>query len=231
MKKIANRIILIATVVTFVFSCGGSDDSSSDRVVNVPAKPILSLPVNGEMCATYTAVPSDDTKAEITFNWDAVSNATTYVLNITESGNSVASRTTSEVTYKVILQKGKTYSWTVTAKNKHGENTSVTNSFTTPGVPIGNYVPYAAVINFNVNNVTSMATLSWVGKDEDAVVTDLRYNVTVTEDANTLVSLEKTAQLSVPSFNAKLNSTYIIKVDTYDKLGSYATSTINYLYK
>jgi len=176
-------------------------------------------------------VANNDAKAEISFSWGTSSYAASYILLVNQSGNEVVNKEGTATSYKVTLDKGKTYSWTVTAKNSDGVNTSTTNSFTTPGNPIGNYVPYAAVINFKINSATSMAALSWVGKDEDSVQADLKYTILVTEDGNTIVSLEKIAQMSVSNFIAKLNSIYVIKIDTYDKQGSYSTSVITNTYK
>ena len=213
-------------------SCGGGgSNSDGEPVVNLPEKPNLSLPANGENCSTYTVVASDNTKAEISFSWAAATYATSYVLVVTQAGTEVAKKEISTTSYKVILDKGKTYSWTVTAKNKDGVNASATNSFTTPGNPIGNYVPYAAVINFSVNSTTSMASLSWVGKDEDSATTDLKYDIEIKKDNVVIQSLTNQTVTSIADFAAVLNATYQIKINTIDKSGSYSTSIVTYTYK
>lgn len=212
-------------------SCGGGSDSTEERKINLPGTPALSLPLNGETCSDYTVVASNTAKAEIAFSWSITAYATSYVLVVTQAGTEVVNQEITTTSYEAVLDKGKTYSWTVTAKNKDGVKASTTNSFTTPGTPIGNYVPYAAVINFSVNSTTSMATLSWVGKDEDSNASDLKYDIEIKEDNNVLVSLINKTQTSVADFVAKLNSTYQIKINTIDKNGSYSSSTFNYTYK
>ncbi|MFA9187081.1 hypothetical protein AAGV33_07495 [Flavobacterium sp. FBOR7N2.3] len=231
------RIINIKTIFLFIglglmVSCGsGGNDSPEEPVVNLPEKPALALPVNGETCSDFTVVANNDNKAEISFTWSATAHASSYVLKVTQSGTEITSQTLTGTNYKLILDKGKSYSWTVTAKNNDGENTSATHSFTTPGNPVGNYVPYAAVINFNVNSSTSMATLSWIGKDEDSNTNELKYDIEIKEDSNVLVSLTNQTATSVADFVAKLNSTYRIKINTIDKNGSYSSSVLSYTYQ
>lgn len=231
------RIINIKTIFLFIglglmVSCGGGgSDSPDEPEVKLPAKPALALPVNGETCSDFTVVANNDAKAEIRFTWAATANASNYILKVTQAGTQVVNQTLTTTAYNVVLDKGKTYSWTVTAKNSDGENISATNSFTTPGNPVGNYVPYAAVINFNVNNGTSMATLSWVGKDEDSTVSELKYDIEIKEDNIVIQSLTNKTQTSVADFVAKLNSTYRIKINTIDKNGSFSSSVLSYTYE
>ncbi|WP_140485339.1 hypothetical protein [Flavobacterium sp. GSA192] len=230
------RIINIKTIFLFVglgliASCGSGGDSPAEPEVKLPEKSILALPVNGETCSAFGVIANDDTKAEINFSWGAASHADSYILKITQAGNLVVNQTLSTTTHKAILDKGKTYSWTITAKNTDGENLSTTHSFTTPGKPIGNYVPYAAVINFNINSSTSMASLSWIGKDEDSNTNELKYDISIKEDNVSKVSLTNQTQTSLADFAVKLNSTYQIKINTIDKHGSYSSSVLNYTYE
>lgn len=232
MKIINIKTVFLLIGLGLMVSCGGGgSDSSGEPEVKLPAKPALALPVNGETCSDFTVVANNDAKAEIRFTWAATANASNYILKVTQSGTEVVNQTLTTTAYNVVLDKGKTYSWTVTAKNSDGENISATNSFTTPGEPIGNYVPYAAVINFNVDNGTSMASLSWVGKDEDSTVSELKYDIEIKEDNIVIQSLTNKTQTSVADFVAKLNSTYQIKINTIDKNGSFSSSVINYTYK
>ncbi|OYX85484.1 MAG: hypothetical protein B7Y83_04565 [Flavobacteriales bacterium 32-34-25] len=231
MKIINIKTVFLLVGLGLMVSCGGGSDSSGEPEVKLPAKPTLALPVNGETCSDFTVVANNDAKAEIRFTWAATANASNYILKVTQSGTEVVNQMLTTTAYNVVLDKGKTYFWTVTAKNSDGENISATNSFTTPGEPIGNYVPYAAVINFNVDNGTSMASLSWVGKDEDSTVSELKYDIEIKEDNIVIQSLTNKTQTSVADFVAKLNSTYQIKINTIDKNGSFSSSVINYTYK
>lgn len=231
-------MIIIKNIKTICFSVGlgllvscGGGNSDGDPVVNLPAKPNLSLPANGENCSAYTVVASDNTKAEISFSWTGAAYATSYILVLTQAGTEVLKKEISTTSYKVILDKGKTYSWTVTAKNSDGVNASATNSFTTPGNPIGNYVPYTAVINFNINKSTSIASLSWIGKDEDSTTGELKYDIEIKKDNVVIQSLTNQTISSIADFAAVLNATYQIKINTIDKQGSYSTSIVTYTYE
>lgn len=227
------KIINIKNIALFfglglLISCGGGGDTP---VAKLPGTPALSIPANGESCSAYTEVASNSAKAEISFNWATTAYATSYNLIITQAGATVVNQTLTSNSYKAILDKGKTYSWTVTAKNKDGETTSATYSFTTPGNAIGNYIPYAAVINFDVNSTTSMASLSWVGKDEDSATSELKYDVEIKKDNVVIQSLTNQTVTSIADFVAVLNATYQIQIKTYDTHGSYSTSIVTYTYQ
>ncbi|WP_026713016.1 hypothetical protein [Flavobacterium daejeonense] len=227
-EKIKTIFLLIG--LGLMTSCGGGGGSDTPEV-NLPETPSLSLPVNGESCSSYTAVTNNSAKAEISFSWASAAYATSYALVIKQAGVEVANQTVSTNVLKVILDKGKTYSWTVTAKNKDGEKTSATYSFTTPGNPVGNYVPYAAIINFSVNSTTSMASLSWIGKDEDSNASTLKYDIEIKKDNVVIQSLTNQTVTSVADFVAVLNSSYQIKINTIDAQGSYSTSIVSYTYQ
>lgn len=225
--KYIKRIFLF-TGLGLLISCGGGSDTPK---ANLPGTPALTLPIDQETCTDYTVVSSNSAKAQIKFTWATTVYATSYVLVITQAGTTVLNQTLTTTSYDVILDKGKTYSWTITAKNEDGEKTSATRSFTTPGNPIGNYVPYAAVINFNVSSTTSMASLSWVGKDEDSTTSELKYDIEIKKDNVVIQSLTNQTSTSIADFAAVLNSTYQIKIKTIDKFGSYSYSVLTYTYQ
>jgi len=227
------KIINLKTICLFIglgllVSCGGGNDSPK---ANLPETPSLTLPLDQETCSDYTVVSSNPAKAQIKFTWGSTAYTTSYVLIITQAETTVVNQTLTSTSYDVVLDKGKTYSWTITAKNKDGEKTSATRSFTTPGNPIGNFVPYAAIINFNVNSSTSMASLSWIGKDEDSVVSELKYDVEIKKDNIVIQSLTNLTTTSISDFAAILNATYQIKIKTKDKYGSYSNSVLTYTYQ
>ncbi|MEL1240949.1 hypothetical protein [Flavobacterium flavipallidum] len=231
MKIIHIKTTFLLIGLGLLVSCGGGGGGSDTPPVNLPATPSLSLPANGEPCSSYTAVTNNTAKAEISFSWASAAYATSYTIVVTQAGTVVANQTVTTNSLKVVLDKGKTYSWTVTAKNNDGEKSSATYSFTTPGNPIGNYVPYAAVINFSVNSSNSMASLSWVGKDEDAATSELKYDIEIKKDNVVIQTLTNQTVTSIADFVAVLNSTYQIKVNTIDKYGSYSSSIVTYTYQ
>ncbi len=76
-----------------------------------------------------------------------------------------------------------------------------------------------------------MASLSWVGKDEDSNASELKYDIEIKEDNAVLQSLTNKTQTSVADFVVKLNATYQIKITTIDKYGSYSSSVYTYTYQ
>ncbi|MFI8377886.1 hypothetical protein [Leeuwenhoekiella sp. NPDC079379] len=238
MKNITSKFIILVIVMAFTISCGGDSDSPVDPPTepdpvaeNKPTKAALTLPENGQQCTAFAAVNSDDTKAEISFSWEKSTYATAYILKIAQSGTEVVSKQISGTSTTSILDKGKTYSWTVVATNADGESSSETHSFTTPGNPVGNYVPYAAVISFDIDTTTQMATLSWVGADEDSEASELKYSVVVKEDNTIILSKENQTETTVADFDVTLNAIYEIQVNTIDAYGSYSTSVLSKTYK
>ncbi len=226
MRIINKNTVFLFLGLGLLASCSSSDNAAP--VYNLPEKPYLSLPVNGETCSDYTVVAGDDSKAEISFSWETTALADSYVLMVTDAGKIVISEEVSGTSYSAVLDKGKTYNWTITAKNGDGANVSKTFSFSTPGQAIGNYVPYAAVINFNVNKTTSMASLSWTGRDKDSDASTLKYHVEVKEDGSVIQSSSNQTATSIADFAVKLNSQYEIKIVTIDELGSYSNSILTY---
>jgi hypothetical protein len=124
MKIIDIKIIVLFVVLLLIVSCGGGSDSTVERKINLPGTPVLSLPLNGETCSDYTVVVSNAAKAEISFSWAITAYATSYVLVVTQTGTEVVNKEITTTSYKAVLDKGKTYSWTVTAKNKDGVKVS-----------------------------------------------------------------------------------------------------------
>lgn len=237
MKPIETKNILLLMAIMLIISCGKGDDSENPdpdpdtNTTNMPGKAVATLPANGEPCSEYDAVVGDATKARIKFSWHGASKATSYILKIKEQETLVVDKTISGTSNFIILDKGKTYVWTVTAKNSDGETLSDTNSFTTPGEPIGNYVPYAAVITFSVDDMTDMASLSWVGSDQDTGTGNLSFDVLITENTNELILLEDVTQTSIADFSVVSHATYQIKIKTSDQYGSYSISILNHVYE
>ncbi|WP_318308504.1 hypothetical protein [Flagellimonas crocea] len=205
---------------------GACSSSSSPEEVEViaPSKPNAILPVNGETCSDYIEVPQDESKAIVLFTWESTANATSYLLEVFDGDvvvNSIrASRTDTEAT----LDKGKSYTWTITAENTAGQTTSDTMSFTTPGEAIANYAPYAAEISTTFNIETSELEISWVGsdKDNDPLVYDITVNTS--EGANVI---EQTGliETTLEPFSVVLGETYSISVKSIDDTGNFSLST------
>ncbi|MGY5354181.1 hypothetical protein [Wenyingzhuangia sp. IMCC45467] len=234
MIKLKFQYFLLIISYVLIISCGGDGnelETDPKTELTFPEKAKLSLPLNGEICTGYTTVPNNDSKAEISFYWERAINTTSYELIISESENIVDTKQTTSTSSKVILDKGKTYSWVVISKNSDGESISTTYSFTTPGEPLGNYVPYAAVIDFTIDKTNNIASLSWLGNDEDSENTELYYDLIVAEDEIEIINIKNTSENKIDNFTAKLNSVYKIEIKTNDEIGSYSISEFNYTFR
>jgi hypothetical protein len=190
----------------------------------LPEKPIGILPANAETCSDYKEVAGATDKAVIFFSWSTAENANNYLVQVFESGAEVYNSTVSSNEVELTLDKGKTYSWKITAKNNDGEAQSSTLSFTTPGQPIGNFTPYAAQIYTNYNGATSELGISWTGGDEDGDT--LTYDIKVTDSSGKEIVVE--AGLSGTTLAPVLvntGETYTIQITSKDNFGNYSIST------
>ena len=139
---------LVFSMLILLVSCSDGDGGgvSDDGPEPPPAKAIGTLPANGEPCSDYEDVASDDSRVSVLFNWNVAQFADSYVLTVLEGSTEVFSNTFSTLSAKVELDRGKTYRWSVTSVNGDGQTGGDSNSFTTPGTPVGNFAPYTAEI-------------------------------------------------------------------------------------
>ena len=101
-----------------------------------PSSSALSLPANNEACEGGQGVSSST--ATVSFSWFAATNATSYDLSVTNGAtNAVSTKNNITGTSTTIdLERGQTYSWKVTSKNKSSSTAdSPTWSFTLASMP------------------------------------------------------------------------------------------------
>lgn len=218
-------VLLLCTAI--ISSCSKGEPTNpkepEEPVQALPEMPVGELPANAETCSDFEAVPGKTDKATIFFSWSASENASSYLLEVFESNTEVSSATVTDTTAELTLEKGKSYSWTVTAKNTLGETPSNTFSFTTPGEPIGNFVPYAAEIAIAFNENNGELAISWVGNDEDGDA--LTYDVIVKEDDVIIAEHIDLTMLELNPIVASLGTTYIVEVKSKDNFGNFSVST------
>ena len=216
--------IMYCSIVVILSSCGGEQSPPEPEPSNdLPLKVTGTLPVNGEPCSDYEEVPSDDSMVLIAFNWNEAQFADNYELAVMEGTSEVFSNMYSNLEAQVELQRGKTYTWSVTAKNEFGETPGNSYSFTTPGMQVGNYAPYAAEINVEFNTNTMEMSVGWVGSDEDSDA--LVYDVKVWEDNNLLLE-EVEYSLDVLEPIIFMNTwKYSVEVISKDTAGNFSIST------
>ena len=219
------KYISFALLVFVVFSsCDKGTSTETEKQLDkpLPTKVQGTLPANGEPCSDFSPVPNDDSKVSIPFKWNASQHTVNYDLSVLEGAQEVAKTTVGALETSVTLERGKTYSWTVTSKNETGTTVSDTYSFTTPGQAIGNYAPYAAEIALDFDTVNQILNLSWTATDEDG--DSLTFDVFILEDE---IIVQEELELTINTIEgiAYVNNTsYTVKIITKDVVGNFSVS-------
>lgn len=226
-KKITVIISLYFVAISLFVSCSKSSSSEEPplETLNPPAKVVGVLPWNGEPCSDFETVPNEELKISVLFRWKVAQFAKSYILVISDGANEVARNTYTTLETNEQLDRGKTYAWTVTSINTDGETSGDTYSFTTSGVPVGNYAPYAADISVDFDSNTSLMLVSWIGADEDG--DDLTYDVNVFQGEELLLESLNINETLLDSISFEPDTNYIVEVGSKDKFGNYSISRLN----
>ena len=190
-----------------------------------PEKADVLLPVNGDTCSEFENIENEPEMALVFFSWSVAAHTENYLLEVFESDTLVESITVDKTDAKVLLDKGQLYVWTVTSKNTVGEMKSDTFSFTTPGTPVGNFVPYTAQITVDFDTTNAEMTISWLGNDEDGDT--LSYDLIVKEDGETIVEQSDITESSFGPIATIPGKNYLVEVVSFDPQGNYSTARYN----
>lgn len=225
MKKYIFYVLLIVSFS--LVSCGGSSSGGGSTPPPQKTPPqafSLTAPANNQPCTTGSVVTSDASKLNVTFNWATSANATSYVLKIYSGSTEVYNQTTNSTSKNVTLDKGKTYTWSVTARNTDGEKSSSTFSFITEGVAVENYAPYAAIISLSVTTDNKLS-VAWTGSDPDHNTNELKYKVKIYENDNLILTSGTTTATNFTTTSTLFaKTTYKVGVITIDSAGATTTS-------
>lgn len=216
----------LALILVCLNSCDKSTPEETEKQIDktVPTKVTGTLPVNGEPCSEFEPIPNDDTKVAILFKWNTAQYVVNYELEVLLGNEQIATTMVGGQEATVTLDRGKTYTWTVTSKNEFGTTESDTYSFTTPGLAEGNYAPYAAEINTEFNTSAQLLTVNWIGADEDNDL--LTYDVTITENESVIIEETDIAENSISGIAYNSGTEYSIKVTSKDNTGSFSVSEV-----
>lgn len=219
------KYILFTIIVCLVStSCDKGTSTETEKQIDkpLPTKAQGTLPANGEPCSDFNPVPNDDSKVSIPFKWNASQHTINYDLSVLEGAQEVAKTTVGALETSVTLERGKTYSWTVTSKNETGTTVSDTYSFTTPGQAVGNYAPYAAEIALDFDTDNQVFNINWTAADEDG--DSLTYDVVILE-GGTVVQEELGLTINTITGIPYANDTfYTVKIITKDVVGNFSVS-------
>ena len=228
--------VLIVLISMFILGCSSKDSDSpndgsgNDPVNTPPVSNSYLAPSNNQIC---TGAVISETTIAVDFQWlafqDAEDTTLNYTLRITEhaTGTTAAVQNISSTTAQVMLQKGTTYSWNVSATDTQGATvTGSTWQFQTPFDAVGNYAPFPATLlspsNGQVFSITNI-TFNWEGNDPDPGETDaLLYDLYVsTSETPTLLA----SDLVTTSYTTNLSSgIYVWKIVSKDPSGNESSS-------
>lgn len=222
-KSTFARLVLIVAII-LQSGCGGGDGTENPPIdeTKTPGKAVGTLPANGEACADYEEVTNDDTKVLVLFSWNAAQFAQSYILVVSEGSNEVFRNSLNSLNTEVQLDRGKTYTWLLTSVNSDKETIGDTFSFTTPGIPVGNFAPYAAeiAIEFDIN--TLEMSVSWIGSDEED--DQLSYDITVWENESILMEEVDYIFESIDPITFTSGENYIVEIVSKDSSGNFSIS-------
>lgn len=221
------KIIPICLLTLFIGASCSSDDEQVAVVTEVvPAAANLIFPNNNTECNEGIVV--SETETDVLFQWEEATNASSYVLTITNlnAGTSREIKTISnEVAIRVL--RGTPYSWVVKSKGIGNETTdSETWKFYNAGLPEESHPPFPAdavspKIGSSVDEGT--ITLQWEATDVD---NDIASYTVLLDTINQPVT--EAGKPSVNSLNVTVTSgqVYYWKVITTDEVGNASHSQV-----
>ncbi len=176
-----------------------------------PDRPVLTYPSNNSR---------DIATGNITLKWESKESDLTYRIEF--DGKTY---TTKNKSYTVSAsERGKTYSWKVTATNEWGKETvSDTYSFATK-VNSAPEITLVSPVNASAGILANSITLKWTGKDSDG--DEISYRVYFGETSSpTYITTTKESEYKVS--NKDWGKRYYWKVEASDNYGGVTTSQVN----
>lgn len=199
MKKV---YIYLAVILGLAYSCssgGGAGETPEEEQVEIintaPTTPTQVYPLNNTLCINNT----------IDFQWNASSDVDndriSYEVEVSENSDFstfAETKTVSNNTTKITLEKGKSFYWRVKAVDDQDAKSSFSDvsQFLTEGDGVSNHLPFVAELvapNSDELITGTAVTLSWTASDFDN--DPLTYDVYLDTAANpvTKVSENQTA--------------------------------------
>ena len=227
MKKQLKSIALFSLVFIINVSCSSNNEQDTEATLEPPTAAKLIYPENNTECNEGIVV--SDTETDVLFQWEQATNASSYVLTITNlnNGSSRDIKTTSNE-FLIRVLRGTPYSWVVKSIVGYSSETadSETWKFYNAGLPEESHPPFPAEIvspqigtSINAGNIV----LQWEAIDID---NDIASYIVLLDTNSTPVT--QVGNPSVNNLNITLSSeqVYYWKVITIDELGNESHSQI-----
>jgi hypothetical protein len=200
----------------------------------LPAKAVLLLPKNNEICADGVIISASRTK--ILFKWEASKNSDSYVLSIKnlESGI-ISTHSTDKTQLEIELDRNLAYSWFISSKNSqiNKEISSDLWKFYNPAPAQTSFSPFPAELTSPrygevIPLSTATVTLRWAATDPDGDIDSYDVYLGNTNVPVLYRSALKTAVLA--DLVLDRNKTYYWKIITRDTKGNRSNSDV-YVFK
>jgi hypothetical protein len=200
----------------------------------LPAKAVLLLPKNNEICADGLIISAS--RSKILFKWEAAKNADSYTLSIKnlESGQ-ISTHSTDKTQMELELDRNLAYSWFISSKNTkiNKEISSDPWKFYNPAPAQTSFSPFPAEIlapryGEVIPISTATVTLRWSATDPDGDIDSYDVYLGNTNVPVLYRSGLKTAVLA--DLTLVRNKTYYWKINTRDSKGNRSNSDV-YVFK
>jgi hypothetical protein len=224
LKKII-PLFLVSWAITV--SCSSSDDQATVETVNPPTAATLIYPENNTECNEGQIV--SDTETDVLFKWQAATNASSYILVITDlNSGELREIKTTETEFFIRVLRATPYAWYI--KSLVGGTTETAESqtwkFYNAGLPKLSHPPFPAdavspLVGSSVQEGT--INLQWLATDVDDDIANYKIFFDTVSPP-----LTEVGDSSINSFDVSANSGYIYywQVVTIDAAGNTSDSQI-----
>lgn len=200
----------------------------------LPAKAVLLLPKNNEICADGIIVSAS--RSKILFKWEASKNADAYTLSIKNlEGGQVSTYTTDKTQLEIELDRNLAYSWFISSRNTGiaKEISSDLWKFYNPAPAQTSFSPFPAeLIAPRYGEIIPLTqdkvTLRWSATDPDDDIDS--YDIYLGNSNTPLLYRSGLKEAVLADLQLDRNKTYYWKVNTRDSRGNRSNSDV-YVFK
>tara|TARA_B110000967_G_scaffold62079_1_gene63786 strand:+ start:19452 stop:20153 length:702 start_codon:yes stop_codon:yes gene_type:complete len=221
---------LIPTCLSLILlgaSCSSDENGSEIDSVDPPTQATLLFPENNTECNEGAVI--SETEAEVLFQWEEATNASSYILEITNL-NEGTSRNISTITNEFLIRilRGVAYSWSVKSLVSGTTDTAESSiwKFYSAGLQEESHAPFPAEAISPQSGTTVNAgsiTVEWEASDVDNDIASYTLWVDTVNPPITEVGDTSNTNLGITVASGQV---YYWKVVTTDQVGNTSDSQI-----
>lgn len=227
MNRFKKIIPIGLLAISLVISCSKEEDETAIVTVDPPTEATLVFPENNTECNEGIVV--SDTETDVLFQWEEATNASSYILQITNL-NDGTSRNISTISTEFFIRilRGTPYSWSV--KSLVGGTNETAQSaiwkFYNAGLPEESHPPFPAEAispQTGSSTVEGSITLEWQATDVDNDISSYTVFLDTVNPPISEIGNSSTNSLDVTVSSGLI---YYWKVITTDQAGNASDSQI-----